>query len=111
MKIVRESISFERGKDPKDAMRVGRKYGDELEIDGVYTVIGGNRDLEDYDPNYHHKLDGYDERKFFQNCEAGFFPGNLGVKIKDGDWIIPSDRLKGLKVKQLVYNDEITELG
>ena len=109
--FITESINFERGKEPKDSMRIGRKYENDLEIDGVYTVMGTGPDLERYNPEYHHKLEGYDERKFFQNLGAGLFPSNLGVKMKGERTIIPSDRLENFGVEHLVYNDKIFRLG
>lgn len=110
-RFVYESVSFERGKTPKDSMRIGRKYFKELEIDGVYTVSGTGDDLEIFNNLFHHRLEGYDEKKFLSNCESGFYPMNLGVRIKGRGYIIPSDRLKDRGIEQLVYNDEIIELG
>lgn len=61
MKIVRESISFERGKEPKDSMKIGKAHEREM-ISNQVRELGGielNKDWDSWDYDYIN-IKGYD---------------------------------------------------
>jgi len=68
MKLVRESISFERGQDPKKSMGIGKHRWD-----NTFVIMDITSGWEDTISN------SYDQRKFLQNLSMGLFPANFEV--------------------------------
>ena len=102
--FVLENVRFERGMDPKDSMKVGRKHDPEVYIANVVVDTRGKP-----------LTDEYDIRKFFQNLENGLFPSNLfaahfkdptGEFVRAGDSAWKGDELKRDGYKEVFFRDK-----
>jgi hypothetical protein len=103
-KKVFENINFERGKDPKSSMNVGR-FRDEITL-----TIHGIVSERTKDPI----TSEYDVRKYFQNLENGFFPSNIMMMEnypgQPTAYYFPEDLLD-LGYKNVRYLDKIYKIG
>ena len=108
-RATNESVNFERGQTPKDSMKIGNKYADDVaHIDRLTTESGKTID------------NAYDVRKFFQNIEMGLYPANFYVivdldednqvmisapDLQDGGWGNPVPWTK------VLYQGKLYDLG
>jgi hypothetical protein len=105
-----ESLNFERGQEPRDAMGIGKKHDPEVYI--ANAII---------DTNGKPLVDDYDIRKFLQNMESmGISPANLFLAnlqdltaqwIRAGDSAWSVDELKKDGYKEVFFRDKYYTIG
>lgn len=95
---LEESMEFERGQEPYDALKVGRNYTKTARVVEI-TDTQGN-------PITH----PYDLKTFFGNIEMGLYPGNFYVVTEERD-CFPSDHLRKKGYEKLLFKNKIYTLG
>ena len=97
--LIPESLDFERGQDPKDSLRIGRKY---TETAQVIDIVDGNGKSISHP---------YDLNTFFGNIEMGLYPGNFYIVLDGNNFYFPSNELKKKGYKKLLFKDKMHILG
>lgn len=96
---IEESLDFERNINPKDSLKIGRKYS---EVAHVKDIVDG----------YGNPINGlYDLKTFFGNIEMGLYPGNFYIVLDGKFYAFPSDELKKRGFKKLLFKDKMHVLG